>query len=223
MKKLPVILLFFVTNTICHAQGNYQYGAMPSLTLLKEFQGGWMANLKLESRQSIYNRELKYDYLLTDISIVFTKRVASNITFGGGYLLRAADDEFRNRTIQQVSIGRRYSGFRMSHRFLTDQTFLKNDETELRLRYRISAEIPLEGESPDINEFYLKCNNEILNSWQGNEYDIELRWVALLGYSISPESDFEVGIDYRSDSFISGNSRNRIWLSINLIYSPGNE
>ncbi len=63
--------------------------------------------------------------------------------------------------------------------------------------------------------------NEYLNSWQGNDYDIEIRWVALFGYSASPLNDLEMGTDYRLDSFINENSGNRIWLSLNIFHLLG--
>lgn len=111
----------------------------------------------------------------------------------------------------------------MAHRVMTDQTFAKNSKPELRLRYRISSEIPLEGQSLDVKEFYLKINNEYLNSWQSDDYDMEIRGVALLGYSISQANDLEIGIDYRLNSFINGDPRNRIWLSINIFHSLGHK
>jgi len=219
MKKNLLIFMLSAMSVYCNAQSSFQYGIIPSINIIKKFPKNWSANFKAESRQSIYNQKLKYDYLLTDFSLVVTKRIAANTTVGGGYLLRAEDGEFENRTIQQISFSKKYSGFRMAHRVMTDQTFAKNSKPELRLRYRISSEIPLEGQSLDVKEFYLKINNEYLNSWQGHEYDLEIRGVALLGYSVSSVNDLEIGIDYRLDSFIDGDPRNRIWLSINFFHS----
>lgn len=221
MKKNLLIFMLSAMSVYCNAQSSFQYGIIPSINIIKKFPKNWSANFKAESRQSIYNQKLKYDYLLTDFSLVVTKRIAANTTVGGGYLLRAEDGEFENRTIQQISFSKKYSGFRMAHRVMTDQTFAKNSKPELRLRYRISSEIPLEGQSLDVKEFYLKINNEYLNSWQGDEYDLEIRGVALLGYSVSTVNDLEIGVDYRLDSFIDGDPRNRIWLSINFFHSLG--
>jgi len=92
------------------------------------------------------------------------------------------------------------------------------DVPPLALSFVDSFEIPREGQSIDVNEIYLNINNEYLNSRQGNDYYMEIRWVALFGYSISPLNDLEVGIDYRLDSFINGNSTNRIWLSLNFFH-----
>jgi hypothetical protein len=218
MKKLLILVFLSAISVLCYAQSTYQYGIMPSVNLQKKFPKSWSANAKIESRQSLYNKELKYNYLLTDIGLVITKRIAPDITLGGGYLLRAEVDTYKNRAVQQISYGKKYSGWRMSHRIVTDQTFEKNNDTEFRLRYRISSEIPLSGQSPDVKEFYLKLSNEYLNSWQKDEYDLEIRWAALLGYSITPVNDLEIGFDYRLDSFIYGDPRNRIWLSINFFH-----
>ncbi len=223
MKKYLILFILSAISAFCNAQSSYQYGIIPSINLIKKFPKNWSTNLKLESRQSIYNQEFNYDYLLTDVSLVVTKRIATNITLGGGYLLRAEDEGFENRAIQQISFGKKYTGFRMAHRLMTDQTFEKNSKPELRLRYRISSEIPLEGQTIDVKEFYLKINNEYLNSWQEDDYDMEIRWVALFGYSVSAINDLEIGIDYRLDSFINENLRNRIWLSINFFHSLGSE
>lgn len=223
MKKNLILLILVAITVFGNAQGTYQYGTIPSVNLIKKFPKDWTANFKAESRQSLYNQEFKYDYLLTDLSLIVTKKIAANITIGGGYLVRTEDNEFENRAIQQISLSRKYSGFRMAHRLVTDQTFARNSTPELRLRYRISSEIPLEGQSVDVKEFYLKINNEYLNSWQGNDYDLEVRGVALLGYAISAMNDLEIGIDYRVDSFIDGNSRNRMWLSINFFHFLGSK
>ncbi|MDD4761230.1 hypothetical protein A9168_02970 [Macellibacteroides sp. HH-ZS] len=221
MKKIPIIFIFCALSAISNAQSSYQYGIIPSINLHKKIPGNWSTNFKLESRQSIYKQDFKYEYLLTDLSLIVTKRIATNITVGGGYLLRIEDDKFKNRAIQQIGFSKKFPSFRMAHRIMTDQTFEKNENTEFRLRYRISSEIPLEGQSIDVNEFYLKINNEYLNSLQGVDYDLEVRGVVLLGYSVSALNDVEIGIDYRLDSFVSGNPRNRTWLSINFFHSLG--
>lgn len=86
--------------------------------------------------------------------------------------------KFKNRAIQQISFSKKYPCFRIAHRIMTDQTFEnneKNENTELRLHYRISSEIPLEGQSIDVKKFYVKTNNEYLNSLQGVDYYLEVR------------------------------------------------
>lgn len=221
MKRILFFLLFIAISVFGNAQIANQYGILPSINLNMKFPKNWSGNVKVESRQSIYNQEFGFDYLLTDISFILTKRIATNTSAGMGYLMRVEDGEIKNRAIQQISLVKKYNNFRLAHRFMADQTFEQNDDMEFRLRYRLSSEIPLEGQSLDVNEFYLKVNNEYLNSFQGNVYDLEVRAVALIGYSLSPLNNFEIGADYRVDSFINANPRNRFWLCINFFQTIG--
>jgi len=89
----------------------------------------------------------------------------------------------------------------------------------LRLMYRFFAEIPLSGHTLDPNEFYLKTGTEYLNSFEEEEYDLEIRITGFTGYTISQKSKLELGLDYRTDSFIDNNIRNRFWLAISFYQS----
>lgn len=220
MRYKFILLAFLVAFSLpVMSQPTYQFGLMPSLNLSKKLPKDWSLNFKAESRQAIFNEVFDYEYQLTDISIIAAKRVSIRTSLGGGYLMRIDDEGVKNRTIQQVSIVTPLPFFRVSHRFRADQTFKRNYDTEFRFRYRISAEIPFEGQSVDPREFYLKLNNEYLNSIQLREYDLEIRAAAFLGFALSPDSEIELGIDYRMDSFLAGFSRNRIWLGIGFYHS----
>ncbi len=192
---------------------------MPSVNLSKKLPKDWSLNFKAESMQSLYNEVFDYEYQLTDISLIAAKRLSIRTSIGAGYLMRIDDEGLKNRTIQQISIVSALPFFRLSHRFRADQTFKRNYDTEFRFRYRISAEVPLEGQSVDPLEFYLKLNNEYLNSFQAREYDLEIRAAAFLGFALTPDSELEFGVDYRIDSFINGYSRNRVWLGIGFYQS----
>lgn len=102
MKKIPIIFIFCALSAISNAQSSYQYGIIPSINLHKKIPGNWSTNFKLESRQSIYKQDFKYEYLLTDLSLIVTKRIATNITVGGGYLLRIEDDKFKNSLVLSI-------------------------------------------------------------------------------------------------------------------------
>ena len=144
------------------------------------------------------------------------KKIGINTSIAAGYLLRIDGKEIRNRAIQQISIVRKYSGFIISHRISADQTFDKDDHTEYRLRYRLSSEIPLSGQSSDPKEFFLKASNEYLNSLQNKEFDLEIRTSAFIGYVLTPRNKLELGLEYRADSFINQNLRNRLWIALNI-------
>ena len=203
------------------AQNSYQLGLLPSVNINKKLPNDWKLNVKTESRQELKSglfnvpTSFQYDYLLTDFSFIIAKKVNINKSLAIGYLIRAKEGEIIHRIIQQFIITKSYSSLRLAHRFSSDQTLEKNERTEYRLRYRLSASIPTNGQSIDPKEFYLKINNEYLNAWQGKDYDIEIRIVPHLGYKFSDVNKVELGLDYRLNSFLNNSSRNRFWTAIN--------
>lgn len=213
------IVLFF--SQICYAQSSYQAGLLPSFNLTKKLPADFKINFKVESRQELKSgifatkSPIDYEYLLTDFAFVASKKIDINKSLAVGYLLRIKDKKVINRSIQQLIITKKYHAFRLSHRVSADQTFEQEKDTEFRLRYRLSSQIPLNGQAVDPNEFYLKLNNEYLNSWQGPAYDLELRVVPFIGYAFQNNKKLELGLDYRLDSFLEGGSRHRFWFGFN--------
>lgn len=215
-------LLIGLNLGVLQAQGTWELGALPAVNFNKKLQNNWSINGKLESRylarSGDFNEQIlrRNQYVLTDIAFVAAKKIGLNSRVAGGVLARFEDGEFIQRTIQQFVIVQRFRGFRLAHRFVTDQTFSPSEATEWRMRYRISTEIPLNGEALDVNEFYLKLNHEYLNSFQNSDYDLELRVIPLLGYGLSEHLKIETGLDYRLDSFIGGAAEHTYWMTFNL-------
>lgn len=212
-----LVCIFFVLTG--NAQSTRQIGLLPSMNVNKKLSGDWALNFKAETRQAIYQEDFGFDYLLTDLSMAAAKKTGINTTVISGYLMRTDNDEVRHRTFQQIAFVRRYAGFRLSHRFGADQTFRSSDNAVFRFRYRVSSEIPLEGQSLDPKEFFLKFNNEYLNIFNSDEYDLEIRGAAFLGYVFTPANKLEFGLDYRVDSFLHHNTRQRIWIGLNFYQS----
>jgi hypothetical protein len=223
-KKSAIIIIIVCLqflNTVS-AQNTYQFGALPSLNLNRKLKKDWSINTKIESRQLLQSGEFNgnadkvYKYVLTDFSLISAKKVGLNSRIAGGYLIRFREGKLVHRFIQQYIIVQRLNAFRLAHRFLGDQTFSTNEKPEFRFRYRITSEIPLNGESVDSGEFYLKINNEYLNSFQDADYDLEIRLVPLLGYDINDNIKIELGLDYRVNSFLNNNTRHSFWTSLNF-------
>lgn len=204
------------------AQSTYQFGGLPSLNINKKLKNDWSLNTKLESRQLFQRGEIngisdkEFNYVLTDLSLIAAKKVGLNSRIAGGYLIRFEDDEISHRFIQQYVIVQKFSGWRLAHRMMSDQTFSKIEKPEIRFRYRLTTEIPLNGESVDPGEFYLKVNNEYVNSFQAKEYDLEIRLIPLLGYDITDNVKIESGLDYRVNSFLNNRTRHSYWMTFNL-------
>lgn len=214
---LSLLFFFFIFTGI--AQSGYQTGLLPSLNLNKKLPRDWSVNFKAESRQSIYKDEFNFDYLLTDMSLSAGKKTGINTTIIAGYLLRMGKEEIKHRVIQQLVYVKRYTSFRLAHRVAADQTFTHGDDTEYRFRYRLSSEIPVQGQSLDPKEFFLKLSNEYLNIISGSDYDLEIRGAAFLGYVFSPANKIEFGLDYRVNSFIEDKPRHRFWIGLNFYQS----
>ncbi|MDT8413889.1 MAG: DUF2490 domain-containing protein [Flavobacteriaceae bacterium] len=214
-----VFLLLF--SHMVSAQTSYAWGLLPAINLNKGFENKWNLNFTIESRQfvqkGIFNQAANsgYTYELTDFSTVLSKNIGLQSFLGGGYTLRIRDQKAQHRSIQQFTVVSKLNNQRLSHRFSSDQTFFEDDKPEFRARYRIGSEIPLNGQSADVDEFYLKLSNELLNSWQDQNYDLENRLATVIGYKFSDTNKFEVGLDYRIDGFIDGFAEHVFWVRLN--------
>lgn len=204
------------------AQGTYRIGGLPSLNVNKKLRNNWSLNSKIESRLLFYRGEINgitekdFGYLLTDISLIAAKKVGLRTRIAAGYLIRLNKDGIYHRMIQQFVVLQKFSGFRLAHRLLCDQTFSAREAPEFRFRYRITSEIPLNGLAVDPGEYYLKINNEYINKVQEKAYDLEIRLVPIIGHEISNRLKIEAGPDYRVNSFLNKNTKHSCWLTFSL-------
>lgn len=220
MRYLVTLILLVLIFGKTNGQDTYLLGTLPSLNMSKGLGNDWGLNFKAESRlrllQGEFGEDAQSDFnvQLADFALTASRKTGLNNSLAGGYQIRLRGEQTFHRLIQQFTVVRRYETFRMAHRFSSDQTFNSDNPWELRLRYRITAEIPLNGQSVDPGEFYFKLNNEYLNSWQESEPDLEIRLVPLVGFVFKDSNKLEFGLDYRLSSFMDGSSRNSFWFNI---------
>lgn len=225
MKKCTFVLLFVCFATIGFSQNRFQIGTLPTINLNKKLKNNWHLNFKSEFRQlfaaGVFGEDntSNYEYVHTDAAFVISKKVGLNNKLAGGFLLRFKDKSIIKRTIQQFTIINPFNSFRLGHRFASDQTFENQNPLALRLRYRITFDIPLNGQNTDANEWYLKFSNEYLNRFQSTNYDLEVRLLPTLGYVFTDHNKLEVGLDYRINDFVNQDTRQRFWLAINWYIS----
>ena len=204
-----------------YAQSETRVGMLPSINYNHKINKDWDINFRFESRHFVFenniseNSNFKYEYSLSDISALVGRKTGLNSKVVLGFLTRIEPDAVSYRTIQQFIFQTKIESFRVAHRIATDQTFSSNEATEFRLRYRVSAEIPLSGQKLDAREFYFKFNTEVLNSMQDNVYDLEFRIVPNIGYAINKQQKIELGLDNRFDSFINNQTSIVSWITIN--------
>lgn len=224
-----ICLLFSGIPIFTFAQSTYQIGILPSLTLTSKLNPSWKLTLNTQSRFSAYKGDFSsssstdfqkdFGYVLTDISILASKKIGLNSSLAIGYLSRFRNKEQHNRIIQQFIISKKYNSLGVSHRFSTDQTFRPNQKTEFRLRYRWAADLPLNGNKLNAKEFYLKLNNEYLIALQNKKWSNEIQLIPFLGYAFTDKNKVEVGIDYRISSLGDTFLRNNFWWSLNYYCS----
>lgn len=219
------MVLFLFGLSKLSAQNTFQTGLLPAVNFNKNLDEIYSLNLKIESRDQFWGGKVGNDipfdhqHLLTDFTLIGSRKIGLSEKLNLGYLFRREDGKTVHRAIQQFSFISRLRAFSLGHRLVTDQTFESEENTAFRLRYRISAELPLDGEKADPGEFYIKLNNELLQSWQaGSKPLLEYRFGPFLGYSIDQTHRLEVGLDYRNRSILLEPTRHSYWLSINWFF-----
>lgn len=223
--KQATLFILCLLNTNLWAQNSYKLGLLPGLNINQKLGKNWRLNYKLESRllgtEGRFSEPTPFavQHSLTDLAVLSSRKVGLNNSLAGGYLLRLEKGGPSHRLIQQYTLVRSYDEFRLAHRFSADQIFSKKEATEVRLRYRISFDVPLNGQEVDDRESYLKINNKYLNSLQGGSYGLEIRVVPSLGFVFNDNSKVEFGIDYRLADFLSGPSESSFWLPLSWYIS----
>jgi len=198
---------------------------LPAINFNKGINELYSLNLKIESREQFWagaagsDQPFDHEHLLTDFTLIGSRKVGLSEKVNFGYLFRLRDGEVVHRTIQQFTFISRLRAFNLGHRLVTDQTFAPGESTAFRLRYRLSAEFPLDGDKADPGEFYVKLNNELLQSWQqSNKPLLEYRFSPFLGYFLDQTHKLEIGLDYRNQSILLEPTRHSYWLSINWFF-----
>lgn len=198
------------------AQQNWQIGWLPEINLNAGLGNDWSLNLKVESRllqrSGTFDGESgEWQYGLTDVALAGSRKLTGGRNLTGGYLWRQSPEADRHRLFQQFSVVQPFIALRLGHRLAADQTFGGGEPAVWRLRYRLSLELPLNGQEINRREFYLKASNEYLNSWEEGTYDLEVRLGGVLGYVITDANKLETGPDYRLDGFLNGAAGHTLW------------
>lgn len=228
MKKL--ILFCFIgvvlqSQVFAQDRATFFTGLFPELSLTKKVNELYKVNFKVENQHVVFdNRDSEFEnpqftHYRTDIMGFFDRSLRPGMSVALGLFHRFQENEDGNRIIQQFALLQKSRVLRINHRFRTDQTFTRNQPLELRFRYRLSVEIPLEGEEVDLGEFYLLTSGESIFSRQGGDFEIENRLAASLGRFFSKKEKLEWGIDYRTDGFIQEGFRTRLWGKISYYYN----
>lgn len=227
MRGLVLFLFLSLVGSSLFAQENKVFftGIFPEISLTKKISQQNKLNFKVENQEVIFdNRDSdfqnpQFTHYRTDVMLFLDRSIRPGVSVALGVFHRFQDNEDGNRIIQQLAVLQRMRSLRINHRMRTDQTFTKNNDLEVRFRYRFSLEVPLEGAEVDPKEFYMVFSNEPIFSYQGDEFEIENRAVISLGKLINSQEKLEWAVDYRTDGFIQEGFRTRLWAKISYYYN----
>lgn len=211
-------LLMVVLPSEHFGQGTSSFGYIPVVNLNKKLPKGWSFNTQLESRIKHGSYLFINQPLLYDLSGILAKKISLSSSLTAGYLMRLRQGELIHRFIQQINMVRPLTGITLAHRIASDLTLREAQAAEFRLRYRITGEIPLSGQTLDPREYYIKSSNEYLGSQQTEVFDLEVRAAVFLGYTFNLKNKFECGLDYRIDNFLQNAAVHKIWFGINFYH-----
>ncbi|MGA1543511.1 MAG: hypothetical protein ACO388_01715 [Saprospiraceae bacterium] len=202
-KYLPYLLLtgWLAWATQLSAQSNYTIGALTGLRM------GWKWNDKsvwVAGWESRTHFAEQVQYIRSELSLASSHRLSNGHQYSLGYLWIFGEDIQLHRTFQQISFNRIRASYIAAHRFMVDGTFGPNTIPRYRARYRWTIVRSLGGLKVNDREFYLKVNHEIIHDFKEASYDLEFRWVPLLGYQWTKNNKIEGGLDYRINSWIRG-------------------
>lgn len=206
-------------------QNSYRTGLLPTINLNQQLEQGWRINYQWQSRwimaEGLFSEPSKtrFKYSLSDFSVVGGKKIQGNKSLAVGFLLRVVGDEQRFRLLQQYTSVQKFPAFRLGHRLRTDQSWGGEDPATFRLRYRLSFDLPLNGNTTNPNEFYLKLNHEYLGALEKGKISLETRLAPMLGLLITDNNKLETGLDYRYDRVGIPKSRHSFWWAVNWYYS----
>ena len=227
MKKYPyIVFLCLFTTLSVYSQSTTNLGVLPKLNIKKKFDNLWALNVEIAPRieiaegNSVGQLENDAFYSLTDMTTIVSRTIGVSNSIGGGYLARIEEDQnTSHRFIQQFAIIDYWDHRRIAHRFRTDQTFREGHVPTFRIRYRISSDIALRGQTVDPSEFYFKVSNEYLGIFRSDVNDLEIRLTPTLGYNLQNKSKIELGVDYRIDAFLNSNPDHRYWIQVGYFFS----
>lgn len=225
MKKVFFVFLFLAGFGEVAAQEERVFftGIFPEVSFTKKVSPLYKLNFKVENQEVLFdNRDIEnpqFSHYRTDVMMFLDRNLRPGVSVALGVFHRFQDNEDGNRIIQQLAVLQRMRNLRINHRFRTDQTITKNEDLEVRFRYRFSMEIPLEGAEVDPGEMYLVFSEEPIFSSQSGDFEIENRVAVALGTLINKQEKFEWAVDYRTDGFIQEGFRTRLWAKISYYYN----
>lgn len=220
MRGFLVIILVFSIFSVLAQSNNFFGGFSPELSVSYKINERYKFSSKIESFHFFYDpggsgtSSWRHRYDGTDLQFFLQRKIGvfQGIAIGYQYGI-VSEGHGSHRSIIQYTFVNRMAGAVMGHRVRSDQTFYHDNSPKFRLRYRISLEVPLQGQELDPKELFVYFSEEPIYSWQNSEGDFQNNGAAFIGYYTGGKDKIQLGLDYRmalSDEPIS----QVLWLKI---------
>ncbi len=224
MRFLGLFILLICTDLLQAQSSDFESGILPEITITHKVSDRVKLTTKVESMQRIFSsttdEPFSYSYLRTDIQLFGAYKLNPFWEISAGYQYRFAEaGPDSQRSIQQAGFTQKKSSYRILHRFRTDQTWIKDQASLFRFRYRPTLELPLNGQSIDPGETYCLIADEVLYGFRGKNHGLENRIVISFGKMFSDRSKVETGLDYRADQLLENAQRHDLWLRLAWFYT----
>ncbi len=211
------------------AQDVHLYGLLPAALLKKDisertdFAVTFSSEINAISK-STTDRDYPAEVLNFNIESVISTDVNPNLNLAGGFLFRLRNPlegiSTELRPWQQITLIHRVEQFRIRNRFRAEQRWIASGEGgrydfDLRLRYRLSTDFPLQGTRLDNKEFYLNLSlaAHLTPTTDRPFYFWEGRANAGLGYKLNDRHRLEPALELRSRRIDEkGNRRHFLFL-----------
>lgn len=214
-----LLLLFFIISLVAKSQ-HLQGFVEPKIDLNWDPSGRWSYHFEVGNRNLIYEKDsLKLNVQNAEFTHFTAIKLGLNGTAAGGirYRFREIFDEVSTdelRLMQQYTHKHNYDLLGVAHRFRLEERFREN--TSFRNRYRFSVQFPLNGESADSNDLFLKAKTETL--WSLGKYEKPSldQWTGLyVENRLLQDLSGEIGLEYRLKDYTQ-NTTGEIFLSTKL-------
>ena len=220
---ISFLLFLFCFEGFAQDKNTFFTGFFPEVSFTKSLKNSNKFNFKVENQHVIFDNRItersQFDHYRTDFMLFYDWKLNATQSMALGVFHRFQDGADGNRLVQQFAFLNRLRGLRIAHRMRTDQTFTRGESVEVRFRYRLASEFPLNGSTLDPGEGYLLISNEPIFSLQGGEFNLENRLVLSYGKLYAKNQKLEYAIDYRTDGFFNNNFRTRLWPKISYFYN----
>lgn len=220
MRRVVTIVLLLHLYALLFGQATYRVGILPDIVASHALDNRHRVLVHSESRvgtaqQHWLDQPGKVAYDLTDFSVLLSRRLSATTKTNVGYLARLVDSALTHRLIQQYTYTSARTQQRISHRWVTDQTYRPDKTLELRARYRIAGDRPLIGDKIDVGEYYFKWECELLLSVRATLWSAELRVVPAIGYVPDADNKIELALDIRQGRLLLDPTTTTSWLKLN--------